>query len=234
MNLLSAPRVRPLRNRPLPRRPPRGVGQFTAPNDNFDTGWASVFVAGCNAIGASPLEVAELLLSESGFDPSARNSIGCVGLNQLCSSSYGIFSSDYTVDQYVQLTVSEQLPYVFAYWQNWLTQYGLGSISARDLYWLNFLPATYVPNSSDDYVISSKGDPYYSSNTGLDMDGNGQITAGDLQARLDAMPAQYPNLWPYLELSICEAGGCFSTTGNQILAGLALGVAGFFAWKAMR
>jgi hypothetical protein len=212
----------------------RGLGQFTPPANYFDTGWAGVFVAGCEALGASPLEVAELLMSESSFNPGTRNSIGCVGLNQLCSSSYGFFTSDYSVDQYTQLTVGEQLPYVFSYWQHWLSQYGLGSISARDLYWLNFLPATYVPNSPDSYVISSQGDAYYGSNSGLDMNGDGQITAGDLQAKLDSMPDAQPDLWGYLENEICFAGGCFGNTAEQIMAGVALGFAGFFAWRFLR
>jgi hypothetical protein len=211
-------------------RPPVGFGQSYSPPDYFDTGWASVFVAGCQGIGASPLDVAGLLVSESNFNPGAQNSIGCVGLNQQCPGSQN-FLSDMTVAQYLQLTVSEQLPYVFAFWQNWLTQYGIGSISAAELYWLNFLPATFVPNSSSDYVISKSGDPYYSSNTGLDTTGSGQITLGDLQTAIDNAKSNNPDLWSYLEGQILLAGGVFPTTTWTVLGGLVAGVVGFFWWK---
>jgi len=210
-----------------------GFGQSSVPS-YFDTGWASVFVAGCEAIGAYPLDVAGLLINESGFNPGAKNSIGCVGLNQICQASYSIFSSDYTVDQYTQLTVSEQLPYVFAYWQQWLDKYSISSISAADLYWLNFLPATFVPNSPSSYVISQQGDAYYSANASLDVTGSGTITKGDLQQVIENAETNNPDLFSYLEQQICLAGGCFPTTPTMIVGGLALGFVGYFAWQATR
>ena len=210
----------------------RGLGQYSPP-DYFDAGWAGIFVAGCEAIGADPIGVAEMLMNESGFNPSATNSIGCVGLNQICPGSQGIFSSDYTAAQYANLTVSEQLPYVFAYFQQWLTKYGLGSISARDLYWLNFLPATYVPNSPDSYVIATKGDGYYDANASLDVDGSGTITAGDLQQVLDNQATAKPDLYNYLSTQIYLAGGFFPTTPYLIGGGIALGVGAFLLMQRL-
>jgi hypothetical protein len=105
------------------------------------------------------------------------------------------------------LTVSQQLPYVFEYFQNWMSKYNLLSISARDLYWLNFLPATYVPYSLDSYVISSQGDPWYSSNTSLDPTGSGQITAGDLSTAISNAENNNPNTYAYLAEMITLAGG---------------------------
>jgi hypothetical protein len=209
------------------RRRPRGLGQYSPP-DYFDTGWAGVFVAACESIGADPIGVAEMLMNESGFNPSAQNSIGCVGLNQICPGSQGIFSSDYSVADYLQLTVSEQIPYVFAYFQQWMNKYGLGSISARDLYWINFLPATYVPNSPDSYVIATKGDGYYDANASFDVDGTGTITAGDLQTALDNQATAKPDLYGYLSTQIYLAGGLFPTTPWLIGGGLALGFGAFF------
>jgi hypothetical protein len=212
----------------------QGLGQSGSfnPPDYFDTGWASVHVASAEYIGCDPLDLAELFVSESSYNPSATNSIGCVGLNQICQASYGfITGAGYSIGQYTQLTVSEQLPVVVSYFQNWMSQYGLGAISARDLYWLNFLPATYVPGSSDSYVISQQGDPYYSSNTGLDSGNKGYITAGDLQTRLDAQPAAQPNLWSYLEPQICLAGGCFGDTSTMVVGGLVVGFAGYYAYQ---
>lgn len=219
-------------NRPTRRRL-RGLGQSYSPPDYFDTGWASVFVAGCQAIGADPGDVAGLLISESGFNPSAQNSIGCVGLNQQCPGSQN-FLGDMTVDEYTQLTVSAQLPYVFAYFQNWLTKYGLGSISGAELYQLNFLPATFQPGESSSFVISQSGDPWYSSNTSLDPDGKGSITLGDLQTAITNAQNNHPDLWNYIQTQIDLAGGIFPSTTSMVWGGLVGGFLGFFAWKRWR
>jgi hypothetical protein len=212
---------------------PVGLGQLGYdPPSYFDFGWSSVFVAGCEAIGANPYDVAGLLMSESGFNPSATNSIGCVGLNQMCPGSQN-FTSDYSSDAYAQLTVSEQLPYVFAFWENQMSQYGLITISARDLYWLNFLPATYVPNSSDSYVISQQGDAYYSSNSSLDTDGSGTITAGDLMNAISAAESNNSSLYFYLAEMITLSGGPVAyfpwpwLAAGSLLAGVAL----FYGWQ---
>jgi hypothetical protein len=210
---------------------PRRAGFGYSPPDYFDTGWASVFVAGCESIGAYPLDVAGLLINESGFNPGAQNADGCVGLNQICQSSYGIFSSDYSVSDYTQLTVSQQLPYVFAYFQQWLDKYNLSSISAADLYWLNFLPATFVPNSPNSYVIATKGDGYYDANASLDTTGSGTITKGDLQQVIQNAEDNNPDLFGYLAQQICLSGGCFPTTPTMIVGGLILGFVGFYAMK---
>jgi hypothetical protein len=216
-------------------RPIRGLGQSYSPPDYFDTGWASVFVAGCESIGADPLDVAGLLLNESVFNPTSQNSIGCVGLNQICPGSQGIFSSDYTVDQYLALPVSQQLQAgVFPFWQQMMSNAGVSTISAAELYWLNFLPATFVPNSPSSYVISQQGDPYYSGNASLDVDGSGTITLGDLQQVIQNAKTNNPNLYSYLETQICLAGGCFPTTTTMVIGGLVAGFAGFYVWRYAR
>jgi hypothetical protein len=209
----------------------RGLGQYSPPS-YFDDTWQSVFVAGCEAIGANPYDVAGLLMNESGFNPSAQNSISCVGLNQMCPGSQD-FTSDYTPAQYTALTVSQQLPYVFEFWQNWLSQYGLLTISARDLYWLNFLPATYVPNSPDSYVISQEGDAWYSSNTSLDPTGSGQITAGDLSTAISNTESNNPDLYTYLAEMITLAGGPLAYFSWPYFAAgtFAAGFVGYYAWK---
>ena len=155
-----------------------------------------------------------------------------MGLNQQCPGSQN-FTSDYSTSQYTALTVSQQLPYVFAFWQNWLSQYGLLTISARDLYWLNFLPATYVPYSPDSYVISSQGDPWYSSNTSLDPTGSGEITAGDLMNAISNAEANNPGLYSYLAEMITLAGGPLAyLPWPWFAAGSA--AAGFLSFYAMK
>ena len=211
------------------RRRPRGLGQYSPP-DYFDTGWANVFVAGCESIGADPLDVAGLLLNESGFDPTARNSIGCAGLNQQCPGSQN-FLGDYTVDQYLALPVSEQLGYVFSWFQARMSSAGVSTISAAELYQLNFLPATFQPGETSGYVISSRGDGYYEGNAGLDVDGSGTITLGDLEQVIQNAKAAHPDLYAFLEEQVCLAGGCFGDTQNLVLGAFATGFVGFFAWN---
>jgi hypothetical protein len=211
-----------------------GLGQSYSPPAYFDSTWASVLVAGAEAIGCDPYDLAGLFINESGLNPSAANSIGCLGISQICPGSQGIFTSYYTPDQYTQLTISEQLPFVFAYVQQWMSQYNLLTISARDLYWLNFLPATYVPNAPDSYVISTQGDPWYSSNTSLDVTGSGTITAGDLYTAIQNAEANNPNLYGYAETWLTAAGGVLAIPPwTWLAAGSAVaGFAGFYAWKA--
>jgi len=212
-------------------RAPIGFGQYSAP-DYFDTLWASVFVAGCEAIGANPYDVAGLLLNESGFNPSATNSIRCVGLNQMCPGSQN-FLSDMSVDQYTSRGVAEQLPYVFAFWQNWLAQYNLITISAAELYWLNFLPATFVPYSPPWHVISQQGDPYYSSNQSLDVTGDGQITLWDLQLAIWNAESNNASEYAYLAEMITLAGGPVAALPWPWLF-LGTAVAGYFGYHAIK
>lgn len=145
------------------------------------------------SIGADPLDVLKLLLSESGLQPHAWNpngfpaGQGAVGINQLAPVNWGYFqNAGLSVDQYRALTASQQLPYVFAYFKAVMSGHNLTSISGRDLYWLNFLPAYYSPGSTDLHVIVTSSSGYYTNNKSLDHGGKGFITAGDLQLSLDA------------------------------------------------
>jgi len=116
------------------RRKIRGLGQFT-PDSTFDTGWASVFVAGCAALGVDPLDAAALIIGESSWMTTAQNQSGAAGLNQLAPVSYGIFTSQgYSLSDYLALPVSQQLQGgVFPYWTQMMQNAGLSSISGRDL-----------------------------------------------------------------------------------------------------
>ncbi len=195
-------------------RPLKGqtMGQASAlPGYLGDTFPASL-VSWSQSIGADPLDVLKLLLSESGLQPSARNSTGfpegefAVGLNQLAPVNWGYFSP-MSADDYAALTAEQQLPYVFAYFSASMKAHGLSKISGRDLYWLNFLPATFVPFSTDLHQIVDSSSPYYAPNAGLDHGGKGYITAGDLQKSLDAQEAAHPTLWPLVSGAIRQNVG---------------------------
>jgi hypothetical protein len=151
----------------------------------------------------------------------------------MCPGSQN-FLGDYTVDQYLSLPVSEQLEYVFAWIQSRMATHGVSTISAAELYQLNFLPATFQPGETSSYVISSKGDGYYEANAGLDVDGSGTITLGDLEQVIQNAKANHPDLYAYLEQQICLAGGCFGDTTTLVLGAFAAGFAGFFIWSYTR
>lgn len=135
---------------------------------SVDDAFWPLFVADVRAMGKDPFAVAEFILAESDFIPSAihwqkTDKDGkplpeplavAVGLNQLTNAS-GMFNpwSQDAAKAFAALPASQQwVQKSYAFLKGiWAAH--PSAVSARDLYWLNFLPATYVPNASDDYVI---------------------------------------------------------------------------------
>lgn len=211
----------------------KGMGQAAWPSYLGDT-FAQSLVDQSATLGANPLDILKLLISESGgaLQPSAWNprgfsaGQGAVGINQLAPVNYGyITNAGYTVDSYKQLTAEQQLPVVFAYFQNVMRGAGLTSISGRDLYWLNFLPATYVADAPDDYVIVSSSSGYYTNNSGMDHGSKGYISPGDLQIMLDA--SMNTNIWSIVSPAVLEdsptAGASAPVAGLLCAIGFAVG-----------
>jgi hypothetical protein len=220
---LEAPATCPL----TPVTSLQGLGSMTIPS-NIGSGFAADLISYSASIGADPLDVLKLLINESGLNPQAFNGSGfssgqgAVGINQLAPVNWGYFQNQgLSVSQYQALTADAQLPYVFAYFQAVMQGHGLSSISGRDLYWLNFLPATYSPHSTDLHVIVTSSSGYYTNNKGLDHGSKGFITAGDLQLSLDA--AESTSLFQALAPQILAQEG-----GPTVpIAGVILGVAAF-------
>jgi Transglutaminase-like superfamily len=205
----------------------QGLGSMTIPS-NIGSGFAADLISYSQGIGADPLDVLKLLISESGLSPSAFNTRGfssgqgAAGINQLAPVNWSYFQNQgYSVQQYLALTADQQLPIAFAYFQAVMQGHGLSSISGRDLYWLNYLPATYSPGSTDLHVIVTSSSGYYTANTTLDHGSKGFITAGDLQLSLDA--AENTSIFQALAPQILSQEG-----GPTVpVAGLILGVAAF-------
>jgi hypothetical protein len=215
----------------------RGMGQASTPTWPSYLGdtFAQSLVTWSQSIGADPLDVLKLLLSESSLQPGAWNpngfpsGQGAVGINQLSPGNWSYFQNQgLSVAQYKALTAEQQLPYAFAYWKAVMASHGLATISGRDLYWLNFLPAYYVPNATDAHVIVTSSSGYYTNNTGLDHGHKGFITAGDLQLSLDAQEGIHSTLWPLVSNAIIqdEGGGPTLPSAVTIIAGaVILGIA---------
>jgi hypothetical protein len=99
-------------------------------------------------LGTTPDVIGITLFEESGMDPGAKNSIGCVGLNQFCPGTYEYWVN-IPANEYLILSMAQQLDYIGAFWQSkpaWST--------ARDLFWLNFVPATYVANADPSTILN--------------------------------------------------------------------------------
>ena len=180
---------------------------------------ASALASNLNGI-VDPRDAIKVLLNESGMDPSIVNysfnhEPVAAGIFQLLVSSIPEFTGMSLAD-WTALSAAQQVPFAAKFWRQEAANNGAPTpMSARDLYWLNYLPATYVPGAADDYEFVRSDDTYlprgssdwkyakgfYTQNTGLDHSltpggpPKGFITAGDmgLAAARGAMnhPATY-------------------------------------------
>lgn len=175
------------------------MGAMTALPSSLGPDFPAILAQLSEKIGADPLDVLKLLLSESGLQPTAANPRGfpagqfAAGINQLAPVNWHYFAP-LTAAQYIALSAEEQLPYAFAYFNTVMRGAGLSSITGRDLYVLNFLPAFYKSGQPDSAVLVSSSSGYYKNNAstdpskpqGLDHGRKGYISYGDMQIALDA------------------------------------------------
>jgi hypothetical protein len=148
-------------------------------------------------LGTTPQILGLLLFEESGMDPGVANSMGCVGLNQFCPGTYESWV-DLDADDYLDLSMKEQLDYIGPYWQS---KPDGAFDSTRDLFWLSLTPVTWVRHASSGTVVNDAnilGARYAtqvaSANSGI-AQGRSTITAGDIDSYLDSV-AQSPG-WQY-------------------------------------
>jgi hypothetical protein len=171
-----------------------------------DADWQALWAL-AQSLGTTPQILGLLLFEESGMDPGAKNTNGhpdnpakwCVGLNQFCPGTYEYWVH-VSPEEYLTWTMAQQLGPIGRFWAS---KPSSAMQSARDLFWVNFLPATYVPNASPDTIINDPNvlDAHYalvtvpSQNPGLFPGGATTLTAGDLDNYL-AGQAQAPG-WQY-------------------------------------
>jgi peptidoglycan hydrolase-like protein with peptidoglycan-binding domain len=173
---------------------------------------ASALQSGFGGIAQNVLDMVKLFLHESdGMQPSIQNPQGFVGIFQL-SQKYIQPLTGLTVDAFKALTAAGQVPFAAKFLlQNARAFHAPLPLSGRDLYWLNYLPATYKPGADDGYPFVWSNDTYakpsgervsfpgvYTQNRNLDHGGKGFITAGDMALALNdgakAHPAIYASL----------------------------------------
>jgi len=136
-----------------------------------------LLVRDARAWGVDPREVAFVMMAESGVDPGALNfnpkkpEAGAAGMNQI--TNFDNFAP-LTRDAYLALDAASQ--WNLAVWKYFNGQIkahpGVIEGGARDLYWINFVPATYKANAPDDYIyVEPSG--HYGNLTGQQIiDGN--------------------------------------------------------------
>lgn len=135
-------------------------------------------------INCDPNDLLALMYSESGLNPkTTASSTGAVGLIQFMPSTANDLG--YTTSEIKNMTPVEQLDLVEKYFKK--TDYYMKGEkkSAADLYSICFLPGR-----ADREVLTTKGESYYSYNSGLDLNKDGQITKSDLNNRLDKKYAE--------------------------------------------
>ncbi len=121
------------------------------------------------------------------FNPNKANSVGCVGSIQWCAPS----------EQWKGgLTFAEQLPHIEERMEHWFKSYRAPQ-TAVDYYLMVFTPA-YINETGNigDLNGDSTKQAVYRSNSGADLDRDGDISALELQrliaGRYDTMRSMYP------------------------------------------
>lgn len=152
------------------------------------------FVNVSKNIGANPFDLAQVIYTESAFDPQAINYKSgkpiAKGLNQLVrSTALAIGMTESEWDNYENIPAIEQLKYVQQYFSKIGKQKNLSEWnSATQLYVGNFAPGYLGKELNENTVLYSKVTPKgnlnkaYLFNSALDKDKKGFITAGDLHS----------------------------------------------------
>ena len=129
-------------------------------------------------LGIRPEWQLPVLDLESALNPASTNSGGCVGLNQLCPSTYSRYVN-VPAATYKQWPASAQLSGpVFAYWRDSLA-YGRIDSAARLMVAQLGQRLLSTATAPDDTVLAAPSQEY-TANSNLDLSRNGQITVRDL------------------------------------------------------
>ena len=174
--------------------PPGGDGGGEYVEASGGTGaWAkdTAFIEGINNVSrkfnVDGNDLLGLMQSESGINPQARNKSGATGLIQFMpATARGIGTS---TDDLYNMNRAQQMPWVDRFFSSVRLPRGA---SAGHLYTSVFLPA--YANKPSNFVVARQGGAndaganksgsWYSQNSGLDLNKDGQITIAELGQRV--------------------------------------------------
>jgi len=203
------------------------------------------------------------MIAESGLDPTARNPKdtskppAALGINQFSpiSKTYQGYVKDIDPEVYLTFPASKQLDYALRFFADQFRNHPAAKAGgARDLYWLNFLPATYVPNAPDSHILApdpafNLGADIVNANRSLVLPGETEmrsgvpvIRAGGLKAALDRAANASGSRWNAIVSNIVELGGSLPSlpdaaklrelapNGYVTAVGVALVIGGMYAF----
>lgn len=149
-------------------------------NSNLSQEFFNKVVQVAKRVNCDPNDLMCLMNSESGLKTTAVNkSSGATGLIQFMpATAKGLGTSCSALKN---MSPEEQMVYVEKCITDSKRMAGLGNqkIGAGTLYALIFLPSRAGRD-----IITTSGEKYYSSNKGLDIDGDGKISKADLAKRI--------------------------------------------------
>lgn len=141
----------------------------------------------------NPSDLLGKFASESGMDPKANNGTH-VGLIQFSKDSAAAIGTSQAA--LLRMSRAEQMDYVEKYFDYWKLPKGA---TAGHLYTISYLPA--FAKESADYVLAKRGgfsdkngnhpSSWYDGNKGLDQNGDGMITIGELGERIQKKKREF-------------------------------------------
>lgn len=153
---------------------------------NTSSGFRSKLAEVALSLGLDPSLVAACMKVETGgtFSPSIRNPFSnATGLIQFMPNTARAMGT--TVDDLARMSATKQLDYVKRYFAPYASR--IRPNVPGDYYLAVFWPAAI--GRPADYVITTSGTSVYDQNRGLDRDGDGRITVGDVTATIDGVVA---------------------------------------------
>jgi hypothetical protein len=203
---------------------------------DLTNGFFAKLQAMCGRLGCNPLDMLAVMMRESEVKATAHNSSQTVtesddawGLNQIMTFHFTKSPNALGWDparparEFTTLSAEDQLPFVERYFRPYTGH--LGSIGA--IYAVNFLPGRVAQRGSDPgTVLTTKGENFYTSNSGLDVNRDGNITIDDLSQA--ARGAAHGPRWDEIA---ARAGGAFTVEPRSVgaVAVLLVGAAGLGA-----
>ncbi len=153
---------------------------------NTSSGFRSALAEMALGLGLDPSFIAACMAIETGrtYSPSIRNPFtGATGLIQFMPSTARAMGT--TVEALANMSATAQLEYVKRFFRPHVGR--IRSNVPGDYYLAVFYPA-YVGRDPGTVIFSS-GDAGYVQNIGLDRDGNGLITVGDVTGTVNGVVA---------------------------------------------
>lgn len=150
------------------------------------SGFRSALAEMAVGLGLDPSYIAGVMAIETGrtFSPSIQNPFtGAVGLIQFMPSTARAMGT--SVDALKAMSATAQLEYVRRFFRPHLGR--IREDVPGDYYLAVFYPA-YIGRPASTVIFSS-GDTGYAQNSGLDRNGDGVITVGDVTATIDGVVA---------------------------------------------